>query len=88
MRQIPKELSDDDVLIITADHGCDPGDTHTDHTREYVPLIVYGKEIKRKNLGTVKGFTAIAALISDVFELNYEPSSYEKISDRVFSMKG
>ncbi|MBR5140378.1 MAG: phosphopentomutase [Clostridia bacterium] len=82
------ELRDEDVLIITADHGCDPGDTHTDHTREYVPLIVYGKEVKQKNIGTVKGFTAIAALISDVFGLNYQPSSYEKISDKVFYRKG
>lgn len=46
----------DDVLIITADHGCDPGDSHTDHTREYVPLIVYGGGIEQKSLGTHDGF--------------------------------
>ena len=83
---LPK-LKDEDTLIITADHGCDPGDKHTDHTREYVPLIVHGKDVKKENLGTVKGFTAISALISGVFGLGYEPSRYESITDRVFNGK-
>ncbi len=49
-------LGRDDVLMICADHGCDPGDNSTDHTREYVPLIIYGKEIEPKNFGTRIGF--------------------------------
>ncbi len=57
-----KKMRDDDLLIITADHGCDPGDSHTDHTREYVPLIAYGDGIVPKNHGTLTGFTAAGEL--------------------------
>ena len=53
-------LKDDDVLIVTADHGCDPTDNSTDHTREYVPFLMYGKEIPSKNLGTILGFDHIS----------------------------
>ena len=57
-------LGDDDVLFITADHGCDPGFTQsTDHTREYIPLIVYSKDIKPLNLGTKAGFSHISKTI-------------------------
>ena len=52
---IPK-MTDGDALIITADHGCDPSDQSTDHTREFVPFLLYGKGIEPKNLGTVTGF--------------------------------
>ena len=72
---IPKfidRMNDDDLLIITADHGCDPGDSHTDHTREYVPLLVYSKCLSPINLGTRTSFTDVAATISTVFDLNYE----------------
>ncbi len=57
------ELGDGDMLIITADHGCDPSDNSTDHTREYVPLLMYGKGIEPKNLGTLTGFGNVAELI-------------------------
>ncbi len=58
------EMRDDDVLIITADHGCDPAYTKTtDHTREYVPMIMTGKSIKPLNLGTIKGFDTVAATV-------------------------
>ena len=51
-----------DLLMITADHGCDPSYARTtDHTREYVPLLVYGKEVPAKNLGTLQGFAHVAA---------------------------
>lgn len=52
---IPK-MTDGDALIITADHGCDPSDQSTDHTREFVPFLLYGKGIEPKNLGTIAGF--------------------------------
>ncbi len=55
-------MSEDDILIITADHGCDPTYKGTDHTREVVPLIIYGKQIESKNLGTIDTF----AYVSDV----------------------
>lgn len=61
-----KKLSNDDILIITADHGCDPGFTKTtDHTREYVPVLVYGKRIKSVNMGTRNGFCDISKSICD-----------------------
>ncbi len=53
----------EDVLIITADHGCDPCHSGTDHTREHIPVLIYGKEIKPKNLGTRAGFCDIAATV-------------------------
>lgn len=62
-----KELKDDDLLIITADHGNDPTWKGTDHTREYVPLLVYSKSIGKGNLGTRKTFADIGATISDNF---------------------
>ena len=63
------KMHDDDVLMITADHGCDPGAPGTDHTREYVPLLVYGKRIKENNnLGTYPTFAMIGATVADMFD--------------------
>lgn len=63
-------MKDDDVLIITADHGCDPGFKGTDHSREDVPLLVYGKRIKENNsLGTRNSFADIAKTILDMFNV-------------------
>lgn len=58
-----KNMRDDDMLIITADHGCDPATPSTDHSREYVPCIIYQRGIKPENLGTQKGFFRIGATI-------------------------
>lgn len=63
------DLRDDDFLIITADHGCDPGFKGTDHTREYVPLLIYSKSIKNKNLGTIDGFGAVADTVLSMFDI-------------------
>jgi len=59
-----------DVLIITADHGCDPTTTSTDHSREYVPLLVRG-EILRKgvDLGTRRSFSDVSATLADIFKI-------------------
>lgn len=65
-------MRDDDVLIITADHGCDPGDSHTDHTREYIPYIMYGKNIEPDNLGTRTTYADIAATIADYLGIDFE----------------
>lgn len=68
LKEIIKNLKDDDLLMITADHGCDPGDVSTDHSREYTPLLVYGKIIKSGvNLGTRETFSDIGATILDYF---------------------
>lgn len=64
-----KKMREDDVLMITADHGCDPGAPGTDHTREYIPLLVYGQHIKAGvNLGTYPTFAMIGATISEMFD--------------------
>lgn len=61
-------MKDEDILMITADHGCDPGFKGTDHSREYVPFLAYGKQIKENvNLGTRVSFADIAATIQDIF---------------------
>ncbi len=61
------QLQQEDALIITADHGCDPGYTATtDHTREYVPLLVAGKQIRPVNLGTRQSFSDVSATVADL----------------------
>lgn len=61
-----QQLRDEDLLIITADHGCDPAFTMTtDHTREYVPLLIYNKNIKPKNLGIIKGFSYVSKVVCE-----------------------
>lgn len=65
-------MRDDDILMITADHGCDPNYKGTDHTRENVPVLVYGKEIKPGNLGVRESFSDVAATIADIFEIPYD----------------
>ena len=64
-----ENMREDDVLMITADHGCDPGAPGTDHTREYVPLLVYGARIRpNTNLGTYPTFAMIGATVADMFD--------------------
>lgn len=66
-------LGDDDVVMITADHGCDPAYTKTtDHTREYVPMIALGKKIKPCNLGTRSSFADIAATVAEMLNVDLE----------------
>ncbi len=68
-RAIPeflRRLSEDDCLIITADHGCDPGDNSTDHTREYIPVLIYKKSDTGTNLGTKLGFDIVGELVLDM----------------------
>ena len=67
-----KSLREEDLLIVTADHGCDPAYTRTtDHTREYVPLIVYSKHIRPQNLGVCRGFDTVAATVADFLEVPF-----------------
>lgn len=62
--EIISNLKDDDVLIITADHGCDPTTESTDHSREYIPLLIYGKNIKENNnIGVLDTYTSIGKTI-------------------------
>ena len=68
----------DDLLIVTADHGCDPATPSTDHSREYVPLLVYGKEVKPCSLGVRECFADIAATVLDIF------GSHERLDGESF----
>ena len=68
--EIMAKLREDDILMITADHGCDPGYTvSTDHSREYTPLLMYGKNLEAANLGTRDSFSDIAATVLDYFDI-------------------
>lgn len=68
--EIIHNLKDDDILIINADHGCDPSFPGTDHTREYVPIIIYGKKLKNNiNLGIRNSFSDIGQTIGDYFNV-------------------
>ena len=64
-----KLLRDDDLLMITADHGNDPTYTGTNHTRENVPLIIYNKNIIPENYGKLKSFCYIGNIVADNFNV-------------------
>lgn len=65
--QFMEKMQEDDVLIITADHGCDPGFKGTDHSREYTPMLIYGAQVKEGvSIGTRKTFADIAATVLDM----------------------
>ncbi len=69
--EFEKQMNDDDVIMVTADHGCDPGFKGTDHTREYIPFVAYGKKLKKGvDLGTRIGFSDIAKTILDLFDID------------------
>ena len=76
-------LGEEDVLMITADHGCDPGDDSTDHTRECVPLLIYGKGIKAENLGTVEGFSAVGATAAALLGAKGTLPSGENLAEKI-----
>lgn len=63
------QMQDNDLLIITADHGCDPAYKGTDHTREQVPLLMYSNNIEPENLGIIQGYNYISKVILDNFDL-------------------
>lgn len=67
-----KSLKKDDCLMITADHGCDPATASTDHSREQVPLLVYGKKVKPRNLGTMPSYSYIGKSVLENFGIKNE----------------
>ncbi len=70
-KQLPL-LGPSDILMITADHGCDPSTPSTDHSREYTPLLIYGDSVLPVNLGTRQGFFHIAKTILEIFGIAAE----------------
>ena len=73
LEEIYSKLRDEDILIVTADHGCDPTMPGTDHSREYIPILVYGKNVKPGvNIGIRESFTDIGKTILDYLDIkNY-----------------
>ena len=78
-----EKLGDEDALIITADHGCDPGDDSTDHTRECIPLLIYGKKIKPENLGTRECFAAVGATVASLLGAKGKLASGESLTEKI-----
>lgn len=73
LAQLMEKMGREDILIITADHGCDPGFKGTDHSREYVPCLCWGEGLKENvNLGVRKSFADIAQTIADIFGISYQ----------------
>lgn len=69
LSEIISSLDSDDLLIITADHGCDPTFTGTDHTREMVPVLVYNKNLRGENIGTLPSFTYVSDIVKNWLEI-------------------
>ena len=66
--ELLSRLREDDLLFITGDHGCDPSTPSTDHSREYVPLLIYGSRVKAGvNLGTRSSFADLSAAVLEYF---------------------
>ena len=72
LRGLLEALRPDDLLFITADHGCDPTDVSTDHAREYVPLIIAGPAVAGVSLGTRPTFADLGATICDYLKVSNE----------------
>ena len=71
--KLMEKLGDEDLVMITADHGCDPAYTvTTDHTREHVPLLILGKGVKSVDLGTRKSFADIAATVTELLGVDFD----------------
>ena len=70
LHEIVDNMRDDDILMVTADHGCDPATPSTDHSREYIPLLVYGKNVKAgENYGIRSSFADISATVLKYLEV-------------------
>lgn len=73
LQEIYSKMTDEDIFIITADHGCDPTTSSTDHSREHIPVLVYGKNVKPGvNIGTRERFSDIGKTILDFFNVKNE----------------
>lgn len=79
--EFTENMRDSDMLVITADHGCDPGYKGTDHTRETVPVIVYGKSLRAKSLGNLSSYADIAASVCDFAGVEYHGAGESFMKD-------
>lgn len=81
LTEVTAAMNDDDVLFLTADHGCDPTWHGNDHTREYVPVIAFHKQIRSVNIGERNTFADIGQTIADLFKLEKMPYGTSFLAD-------
>ena len=67
--ELAAQLGENDVVFITADHGCDPTYTGTDHTREHVPVLMFGKQVKPQFIGGRDTYADLGQTVADYFKL-------------------
>lgn len=85
LKTFMEKMKEDDILIITADHGCDPITPSTDHSREYVPMLIYGAKIKKGvDLKTRKSYSDISATVLDYFGVAQEDTAGESFLKEVW----
>ena len=78
--EIMEGLNDEDILIVTADHGCDPTTVSTDHSREYVPMLVYSKSFKQGvDFKTLEGFDTISNNLLTYYKVNQGSSLFDEL---------
>ncbi len=79
-----ENMNDDDVLMITADHGCDPSTPSTDHSREYIPFLAYGKNIRAGvDLGTRKSYADQSKTILEIFGITDSETAGESFWNEI-----
>ncbi|MBR6321503.1 MAG: phosphopentomutase, partial [Lachnospiraceae bacterium] len=89
LRKLLQKMRDEDLLIITADHGCDPATPSTDHSRECIPMILYGKHIAQGvNLGTRDSFSDISATVLEYFGVAQEDTKGTSFLSECLSESG
>lgn len=79
--EVTAAMNDDDVLFLTADHGCDPTWHGNDHTREYVPVVAFHKQVRSVNIGERNTFADIGQTIADLFKLEEMPYGTSFLKD-------
>ena len=79
--EVTAAMKDDDVLFLTADHGCDPTWHGNDHTREYVPVVAFHKQVRSVNIGERNTFADIGQTIADLFKLEEMPYGTSFLKD-------
>ena len=84
LKELMDMMKEDDMLIVTADHGCDPGFKGTDHSREYIPCLMYGQHIKEGvNLGIRKSYADIAQTVCEYLDVPYPTGDGESFLDKI-----